>query len=57
VIGGHWEELREEIQAIRYVHGERKLECEPKEKLVERIGRSPDLADTVVMMAGMLFAA
>jgi hypothetical protein len=57
VIGGHWEELREEIQAIRYVHGERKLECEPKEKLVERIGRSPDLADTVVMMAGMLFAS
>lgn len=50
VIGPHWGDLREELQALRYSH-DAKIELEPKADLVARLGRSPDLADTLLMAA------
>jgi hypothetical protein len=42
-------ELRVELCATRYVAEDRTVKLEKKEKIRERLGRSPDLADAVVM--------
>ena len=42
-------ELRVELCAARYVAQDRVVKLEKKDKIKERIGRSPDLADAVVM--------
>jgi hypothetical protein len=52
VIGAHGADLREELLAIRYTH-DAKLELEKKDDLVARLGRSPDLADTLIMAASL----
>jgi hypothetical protein len=53
VVGEHWIELREELTAIRYRHDGPKLELEPKDDLMARLGRSPDLADAMIMLASL----
>jgi hypothetical protein len=53
VVGVHWGEMREELLALRYTHGDRKLALEPKEDLVGRLGRSPDLADAMIMLGSL----
>ena len=53
VIGGHWPDLRRELLALRYTYGGAKLELESKDDLVERLGRSPDLADALIMAASL----
>jgi hypothetical protein len=53
VVGEHADELAAELAELRYSHDGPKIELEPKEKLVERLGHSPDLADMLVMMASL----
>jgi hypothetical protein len=52
VVGAHGADLREELLALRYTH-DAKLELEKKDDLVARLGRSPDLADTLIMAASL----
>jgi hypothetical protein len=42
-------ELRAELCAARYSAEDRTIKLEKKEQIKERLGRSPDLADAVVM--------
>lgn len=51
--GPLWPELREELLELRYRHDERKLALEDKALLAQRLGRSPDLADTLIMLASL----
>lgn len=53
VVGPHWDSMRQELLELRYGHGGSKLELEPKELMAERLGRSPDLADTLIMNASV----
>jgi hypothetical protein len=48
-----WPELREELGSIRYQHGQEKLALEPKEAQAMELGRSPDLADGLLMLASL----
>jgi hypothetical protein len=48
-----WNELREELLELRYGHKGHKLALEPKEDLVARLGRSPDLGDCCLMLASL----
>jgi hypothetical protein len=49
----HWGDLREELLALRYTHDGAKIALEKKETCQERLGRSPDLADTFLMLASL----
>lgn len=51
--GPHWLDLRAELLELRYTIEGPKVALEPKAKLVERIGHSPDLADTLIMLASL----
>jgi hypothetical protein len=53
VVGSHWGDLREELLALKYSHTEAKIALEPKADLVERLGRSPDIADTMIMLVSL----
>jgi hypothetical protein len=46
-----WDGLQEELRAIRYRHDTAKMQLEPKAEAAARLGRSPDLADTLIMLA------
>lgn len=46
-----WEEMREELLELRYRHDGPRLELEKKENMAQRLGRSPDLADVMIMLA------
>lgn len=46
-------DLRRELSELRYTYGLAKLELEKKDDLVERLGHSPDLADTLIMLASI----
>lgn len=48
-----WDDLSEELASLRYQHGKAEIELETKEKCMARLGRSPDLADTLIMMASL----
>lgn len=49
----HWGDLRQELLELRYRHDGPKIELEKKEDLVQRLGRSPDLGDTFLMLASL----
>lgn len=49
----HWEGLRQELAGLRYSYDKAKLELELKAKYQERLGRSPDVADALIMLAGL----
>lgn len=49
--GPWWPSMRQELLELRYRHDQRKLALEPKEELTARLGRSPDLADAILMLA------
>jgi hypothetical protein len=53
VVGAHADDLRQELVALRYTHGGAKIELEPKAAMAQRLGRSPDLADTLIMNASL----
>lgn len=44
-----WGSLREEMINLRYTMVGSKISLEPKEQLMKRIGRSPDLVDALIM--------
>lgn len=54
VIGPQWDDLRQELTEFRYSNDGRQIALEKKEDLVERLGRSPDLADTLIMLHYLL---
>lgn len=49
VVGLHHESLREELGALRYKPGLR-IGLESKDELTKKLGRSPDLADALLML-------
>lgn len=49
----HWDDEREELINLRYSHAEAKIALEKKELCQERLGRSPDIADTRIMLASL----
>jgi hypothetical protein len=51
--GPYWPELRQELLELRYRHTLKKLALELKEDLSARLGRSPDLADAMIMLASL----
>ncbi len=53
VTGAHWSDLREELAELKYSHMESKIELEAKSDLMTRLGRSPDLADAMIMLASL----
>lgn len=53
VIGPHWGNMRDELAELRYHHEGAKIAMESKADLVDRLGHSPDLADTLLMAASM----
>lgn len=48
-----WGELREELLAMRYTQDGPRIALEPKASMVARLGRSPDLADSMLMLANL----
>lgn len=54
VIGEHWSSLREELLALQYRMVGSKIALQEKAELAKKLGRSPDLADTLIM--SMLYA-
>lgn len=58
VCGAHLDDLRKELAALRYGFSDdvAKHALEPKEDLVERLGHSPDLADTMLMLSSLLWS-
>jgi hypothetical protein len=46
-----WDQLRAELAELRYRHDGPKIRLERKEDLQLRLGHSPDLADTALMLA------
>jgi hypothetical protein len=53
VVGGHGQDLRRELLELKYQFDGGQLELERKDDLVARIGKSPDLADAMIMMASL----
>ena len=53
IVGPHWSDLREELAGLRYSHGSSRIELEKKSDFAERLGRSPDLADSMMMLASL----
>jgi hypothetical protein len=53
VLGGHSSDLKRELLELRYQYGEGRLELEAKAELQSRLGHSPDLADTLMMLASL----
>jgi hypothetical protein len=52
--GPFWAELREELIALKFSYGESsKIALEDKSELTATLGRSPDLADTLLMMTAV----
>jgi hypothetical protein len=52
VLGPHADELRRELAELRYTY-DGKTALEPKDDLMDRLGRSPDLADAMIMLASL----
>jgi hypothetical protein len=47
--GPWWAEMREELMALDYdLVGDRQTRLVDKEALIDRLGRSPDLADALI---------
>jgi hypothetical protein len=52
VLGPHADDLRRELAELRYTY-DGKTALEPKDDLMARLGRSPDLADAMIMLASL----
>lgn len=54
-MGNYWQELREEIISLRYSYSGKKMALEKKEDLTLRLGKSPDLCDSMLMLTSVLW--
>ncbi len=54
VVGQHADDLRRELAELRYHYDGAKIALEIKDALTARLGHSPDLADTLLMLASIL---
>ena len=54
-MGSYWAELREELIGLRYSYSGKKMALEKKDLYSLRLGRSPDLADTMLMLTSVLW--
>lgn len=50
VIGPHWGDLERELSALKYEVGI-KIALENKDRMMDNLGHSPDLADMMIMLA------
>jgi phage terminase large subunit len=48
-----WGDLRQELLELRYGHQGAKIALEKKEDMAQRLGRSPDVADVLLMLASL----
>lgn len=54
-MGPYWAEMREELLGLRYGYDGKLTKLERKEDYSARLGRSPDLADTLLMLMSAIW--
>jgi hypothetical protein len=54
-VSSHWSELREELIGLRYGYDGSKMALEKKDAYAIRLGRSPDLCDSLLMLMSVLY--